>query len=69
MHILSFNPKIGTPNPTEDLSYNDPDYKPKKETTDEKLLQIWNKGQVHLNDLWKVWHDEYLISLRARFKN
>ena len=28
MHFLSLNPKIGTPSPTEDLSYDDPDYKP-----------------------------------------
>ena len=68
MHFLSLNPKIGTPSPTEDLSYDDPDYKPKKETSDE-LLQICKKGQVHLNNLWKIWRDEYLLSLRERFKN
>ena len=39
-----------------------------KETSDE-LLQIWKKGQVHLNNLWKIWRDEYLLSLRERFKN
>ena len=33
------------------------------------LLQIWKKGQVHLNNLWKIWRDEYLLSLRERFKN
>ena len=53
MHFLSLNPKIGTPNPTEDLSYDDPDYKPKKETSDE-LLQIWKMGQPHLNNLCKI---------------
>ena len=53
MHFLSLNPKIGTPNPTEDLSYDDPDYKPKKETSDE-LLQIWKMGQAHLNNLCKI---------------
>ena len=68
MHFLSLNPKIGTPNPTEDLSYDDPDYKPKKETSDE-LLQIWKMGQAHLNNLCKIWPDEYLLSLRERFKN
>ena len=53
MHFLSLNPKIGTPSPTEDLSYDDPDYKPKKETSDE-LLQIWKMGQAHLNNLCKI---------------
>ena len=33
------------------------------------LLQIWKKGQIHLNNLWKIWRDEYLLSLRERFKN
>ena len=69
MYFLSLNPKIGTPSPTEDLSYNDPDDKPKKETSDEELLQIWKKGQIHLKNLWKIWHDEYLLSLREQFKN
>ena len=26
MHFLSLNPKIGIPSPTEDLTYDDPDY-------------------------------------------
>ena len=69
MHFLSLNTEIGAPSPTEDLSYDDLDYKPKKETSDEELLQIWKKGQVHLNNLWKIWHDDYLLSLRERFQN
>ena len=50
MHFLSLNPKTGTPSPTEHLSYDDPDYKPKKETSDNELLKIWKKGQIHLNN-------------------
>ena len=69
MHFLSLNPKIGTPSLTEDLSFDDPDYKPKKETPDEKLLQNRKKGQVHRNKSWKIWFDEYLLTLRKRFKN
>ena len=38
--FLSLNPKIGTPSTTKDLSHDDRDYKPKKETSDEELLQI-----------------------------
>ena len=65
MHFLSLNPKIGTPSPTEDLSYDEPDYNSKKQTSDEELLQIWKKGQVHLNNLWEIWRDKYLLSLRV----
>ena len=50
VHFLSLNPKTGTPSPTEHLSYDDPDYKPKKETSDNELLKIWKKGQIHLNN-------------------
>ena len=66
---MSLNPKIGTPSPTEELSYNDPDYRPKKETSDEELLQILKKGQVHINNLYKISRNEFLLSLRERFKN
>ena len=54
MHFLILNPKIGTPSLIEELSYDDPDYKPKKETSDEELLQIWKKGQTYLNNLRKI---------------
>ena len=50
VHFLSLNPKTATPSPTEHLSYDDPDYKPKKETSDNELLKIWKKGQIHLNN-------------------
>ena len=69
MHFLSLNPKTGKPSPIEDLSYDDAYCKSKKETSDEKLLQIWKKGQVHLDNLWKIWRDEYLLSLKERLKN
>ena len=36
--FLSLNSKTGTPVLTEDLSYDDPVYKPKKETSNEELL-------------------------------
>ena len=63
--FLSLNLKIGTPIPNEDLSCYDPDCKPKKKTSDEELLQIWKKGQVHHNNLWKIRCDGYLLSLRG----
>ena len=69
MHFLSLNPKIGKPSPTDTVSCDGSDYKPKKETSDDESLQILKKGQVHLDNLWKIWHDEYLLSLREGFKN
>ena len=41
MHFLSLNPNISTLSPTEDLSYDDLNYKQKKETSNKELLQIW----------------------------
>ena len=45
---------------------HDPDYR-KKSSTD-KLVDIWGKGQQHLNSLWKVWKDDYLLNLRERLQ-
>ena len=38
--ILLESARFFTASPIEDLSYNDPDYLPKKGTSDEELLQI-----------------------------
>ena len=43
---------------------HDPDYR--KKSSAEKLVDIWGKGQQHLNSLWKVWKDDYLLNLRER---
>ena len=51
------------------LSIYDPDYKPKNETSDEELLQIWKKRQKHPKNLRKIWRDKYLLTLRERLKN
>ena len=57
-HFISVNTKTGIPDieieysPQEDLS-----------TT---LLDVWKKGQAHINRFWKVWSDEYLQSLREK---
>ena len=54
LHPMSGIPVIGIHGP------HDPDYG-KKSSTD-KLVEIWGKGQQHLNSLWKVWKDDYLTS-------
>ena len=43
----------------------DPSYKP-SESSAERLLQLWQKGQRLLDTFWKVWRDDYLLSLRER---
>ncbi|XP_045178199.2 uncharacterized protein LOC123538297 [Mercenaria mercenaria] len=65
-HFLSLNPKTGIP----ELDYDtkDPVFKP-YESTAEKLLQIWKKGEQLLNRFWVLWRDEYLLSLRERSQN
>ena len=57
--FLGLNPKL-----IEIHGPHDPDYG-KKSSTD-KLVEIWGKGQQHLNSLWKVWKDDYLLNLRER---
>ena len=55
-HFLGTNRKLGFPDvelgytPTELTCYN--------------LLDSWKWGQVHLNNFWKVWSQDYLQSLR-----
>ena len=31
-----------------------------------KLLETWSKGQKHLDTFWKLWFNEYVLSLRER---
>lgn len=64
-HFLSLNPHTGIP----ELEYDatDSDYMPYESTVD-RLLKTWKKGQKLLNAFWKIWRDEYLLSLRERTK-
>lgn len=63
-HFLTLNPKIGLPVNTEDDT-DDMDYKPEISSAD-KLLVTWKKGLKHLSSFWKIWRDDYLLSLRER---
>ena len=62
-HVLTLNPTSGVPV----LEYDNSgmDYNP-HESLAERLLQTWRKGQRLLNMFWKLWRDEYLLSLRER---
>ena len=64
-HFLTLNPKVGIPVSEDEVHY--PNYNP-CETSAEKLLAIWKKGQKVLNLFWKLWRDEYLLSLRERLQ-
>lgn len=61
-HFLTLNPNIGIPQISED---SDSDYLP-YESSKERLLNTWKKGQKILNKFWQIWKDEYLLSLRER---
>ena len=62
-HFLTMNPKTGVAESESDT--NDPDFNPYESST-ERLLETWKKGQKLLNAFWRIWRDEYLLSLRER---
>ena len=65
-HFLVANRKLGLSSGNDDVDYNkDVDFQPSKDSAT-KLLETWRKGQVYLDMFWKVWKDEYLLSLRER---
>ena len=43
----------------------DTDYNPNV-TSAERLLVTWKKGLRHLDSFWKIWRNDYLLSLRER---
>ena len=61
--FLNLNPQSGVPL-IEIHNSHDPAYG--KKSSADKLLELWGKGQRHLNSVWKVWRDDYLLSLRER---
>ena len=63
-HFLMTNRKLGLPTVDDDY-FRDSDYQPNRDSTTQ-LLESWKKGQQHLNLFWKVWQEEYLLSLREK---
>ena len=63
-HFLTLNPKFGLPACTQDDT-DDIDYNPETSSAD-RLLFTWKKGLKHLSSFWKIWRDDYLLSLRER---
>lgn len=66
-HFISLNPSSGIPE-MESESEEDPEYNPYESSAD-KLLKIWKKGQRILDTFWQIWRNEYLLSLRERMQN
>ncbi|XP_052809626.1 uncharacterized protein LOC128238092 [Mya arenaria] len=62
-HFLTPNPKTGIPEIS--VESDDTDYSP-YDSSCERLLNIWKKGQKLLDDFWRIWRDEYQCSLRER---
>ena len=66
-HFLSLNPRTGFPKFSQEDS-EDEDFNPNISSA-ETLILAWKKGMKHLNRFWKVWKDDYLLSLRERTQN
>ena len=62
-HFLCLNPKIGIPETVH--GDDDPDYTP-YESSERNVLHIWKKGERLINQFWKAWRNDYLLSLRER---
>ena len=65
MDFLSMNRKVGLPATVNDHE-DDPDYNINNLSSPEKLLEIWKKGQRHLQEFLKIWKSDYLLNLRER---
>ena len=64
-HFLVTNQKLGLRN-TGDVDYQeDEDFLPSVDSAT-KLIELWKKRQKRLDLFWKVWQEEYLLSLRKR---
>ena len=67
-HFISPNSKTGTPILEHQDEIDDPNYVDGKKESKEVLLDTWKKGQRLLETFWKIWRDDYLLSLRERTK-
>ena len=61
-HFLSISQSTGLFDLPE--TSDDPDFRPTP-TTAEELLAGWKKGQNRLHEFWRMWCNDYLLSLRS----
>ncbi|MCP4486384.1 MAG: DDE-type integrase/transposase/recombinase, partial [Gammaproteobacteria bacterium] len=65
--FLSPQGQLGTPVLQQNGSKDDDEYFPKVDTKD-KFLKLYTQSQSRLQEFWHVWSQEYLTSLRERYK-
>ena len=63
INFLLFHSNNVIPDIVED---SDKEFEVSRASSSEKLLDIWKCGQRHLNEFWRLWKQEYLLSLRER---
>ena len=63
--FLSLNPKTDGPSFAEEDQQQDPDFHSELSYSQE-LLDTWRKGQKHLDIFWKLWFNEYILSLHEQ---
>lgn len=66
-HFLSLNPKVGIPDTIQN-DIDDSNYDSQMSSAD-RPLTIWKKVLKHPSSFWKIWRDDYLLSLRGRSQN
>ena len=63
-HFLSLSNNHGGILINSDDDPSDPDFQLASLSTSDRLIEFWKKGQRRLNQAWKSWRDDYLLSLR-----
>ena len=63
--LFSINARTGLPTLVVSEE-DDPNFRLKKPSSAEKLLETWKNDQKYLEHFWKIWKDDYLLSLRER---
>ena len=62
--FLSLNTRHILPDYNSDV---DPEFEvTQRISTCQRLLDVWKTGQNYLNQFWKIWSRDYLLSLRER---
>ena len=65
--FLSLNPKSDLPSLAEEDRQQDPDFLSELSSSQKLLiLDTWHTGQTHLEMFWKLWFDDYALSLCQR---
>ena len=66
LDVLSINARTGPPTLMIPEEENDPNFRLKEPKPAKKLLETLEKCQKYLEHFWKIWKDDYLLSLRGR---